>query len=56
MKKLMSGNEAIARGAWEARSIFGSGYPGENEMFALATGGLRVLRGEEECHTFVKSE
>lgn len=31
-------------------------YPGENEMFALATGGLRVLRGEEECHTFVKSE
>lgn len=28
MKKLMSGNEAIARGAWEAGSIFGSGYPG----------------------------
>ena len=27
-KHLMSGNEAIARGAWEAGCSFGSGYPG----------------------------
>jgi len=31
-------------------------YPGENEMESLALGGLRVLRGEEEAHTFVKTE
>ncbi len=28
MRKLMLGNEAVARGAWEARAAFGSGYPG----------------------------
>lgn len=28
MKKLMLGNEAVARGAWEAGVAFGSGYPG----------------------------
>ena len=28
MKKLMSGNEAIARGAWEAGVRFAAGYPG----------------------------
>ena len=28
MKQLMLGNEAVARGAWEARAGFGSGYPG----------------------------
>ena len=28
MKKLMLGNEAVARGAYEARAAFGSGYPG----------------------------
>lgn len=28
MKKLLSGNEAIARGAWEAGATVGSGYPG----------------------------
>jgi indolepyruvate ferredoxin oxidoreductase, alpha subunit len=28
MKELMSGNEAIARGAWECGATFGSGYPG----------------------------
>lgn len=28
-------------------------YPGENEMYALALGGLRILRGEETCNTFV---
>ncbi len=27
-KELLSGNEAIARGAWEAGCAFGSGYPG----------------------------
>ncbi|MCI6603824.1 MAG: indolepyruvate ferredoxin oxidoreductase subunit alpha [Clostridiales bacterium] len=28
MKQLMSGNEAVARGAWEAGVVFGSAYPG----------------------------
>ena len=28
MRELMSGNEAIARGAWEAGATFASGYPG----------------------------
>ncbi len=28
MRKLMLGNEAVARGAWEACVAFGSGYPG----------------------------
>jgi indolepyruvate ferredoxin oxidoreductase alpha subunit len=28
MKRLMSGNEAIAQGAWEAGVLFASGYPG----------------------------
>ncbi|MGC9335355.1 MAG: butyrate kinase [Anaerolineae bacterium] len=27
-------------------------YPGEDEMLALALGALRVLRGEEEAHTY----
>ena len=31
-------------------------YPGEDEMLSLALGGLRVLRGEEQAHTFVKNE
>ncbi len=29
-------------------------YPGENEMYSLALGGLRILRGEEPCSTFVR--
>lgn len=28
MKQLLTGNEAIARGAWEAGVIFASAYPG----------------------------
>ena len=28
MKKLLTGNEAIARGAWEAGVHFASAYPG----------------------------
>ncbi|MCK7471980.1 MAG: hypothetical protein MZU95_15450 [Desulfomicrobium escambiense] len=28
MKKLMTGNEAVARGAWEAGVTFASAYPG----------------------------
>ena len=28
MKQLMTGNEAIARGAWEAGVTFASAYPG----------------------------
>lgn len=31
-------------------------YPGENEMESLALGGLRVLRGQETAHTFVRQE
>jgi len=31
-------------------------YPGENEMEALALGGLRVLRGEETAKTFKRVE
>ena len=31
-------------------------YSGENEMESLALGGLRVLRGQEEAHEFVKTE
>ena len=29
--------------------------PGENEMEALAQGCLRVLRGEEQAHTFAEA-
>lgn len=28
MKKIMSGNEAVARGAWEGGLVFASAYPG----------------------------
>ena len=28
-------------------------YPGEHEMRALAEGGLRILRGEEQAKEFV---
>ena len=28
MKKLLTGNEAIARGAWESGVLFASAYPG----------------------------
>jgi len=28
MKRLLSGNEAVAYGAWEAGATVGSGYPG----------------------------
>ena len=28
MKRLLSGNEAVARGAWEAGVVLGAGYPG----------------------------
>jgi indolepyruvate ferredoxin oxidoreductase alpha subunit len=28
MKRLLSGNEAVARGAWEAGAFVASGYPG----------------------------
>lgn len=28
MKRLLSGNEAVARGAWSAGAVVGSGYPG----------------------------
>ena len=28
MKRLLSGNEAIARAAWEAGAVVGAGYPG----------------------------
>ena len=43
MKRLLSGNEAAARGAWEAGALVGSGYPGTPsteimETFALYPG------------------
>jgi indolepyruvate ferredoxin oxidoreductase alpha subunit len=43
MKRLMSGNEAAARGAWEAGAAVGSGYPGTPsteimETFAMYPG------------------
>lgn len=43
MKRLLSGNEAAARGAWEAGAYVGSGYPGTPsteimETFALYPG------------------
>lgn len=43
MKRLLSGNEAAARGAWEAGAVIGSGYPGTPsteimETFALFPG------------------
>ena len=43
MKRLLSGNEAAARGAWEAGAAVGSGYPGTPsteimETFALFPG------------------
>jgi len=31
-------------------------YAGEDEMLSLALGGLRVLRGEEQAHTYTKVE
>ncbi len=37
MKRLMSGNEAIARGAWEAGVVVGSGYPGTPSTEILET-------------------
>jgi indolepyruvate ferredoxin oxidoreductase, alpha subunit len=37
MKELMSGNEAIARGAWECGVTFGSGYPGTPSTEILET-------------------
>ncbi len=43
MKKLMSGNEAIARGAWETGVLFAAGYPG-----TPSTEVLEVLSTYEE--------
>ncbi len=37
MKELLSGNEAIARGAWEAGVVFASGYPGTPSTEILET-------------------
>ena len=37
MQELMSGNEAIARGAWECGATFGSGYPGTPSTEILET-------------------
>jgi butyrate kinase len=47
-------SERLVQGITEAVTALGCGvtaYPGENEMFALAKGALRVLDGKEEvCH------
>ena len=37
MKQLLSGNEAIARGAWEAGCDAGFGYPGTPSTETLET-------------------
>ncbi len=37
MKKLLSGNEAVARGAWEAGATVASGYPGTPSTEILET-------------------
>ncbi len=37
MKKFMSGNEAVARGAWEAGVSFAAGYPGTPSTEVLET-------------------
>ena len=37
MKKVISGNEAIARGAWEAGALFASAYPGTPSSEILET-------------------
>lgn len=39
MKRLLSGNEAIARGAWEAGCAVGAGYPGTPSTEILETFG-----------------
>jgi len=36
MKRLLTGNEAIARGAWEAGAVFASAYPGTPSSEILA--------------------
>ena len=46
-------NEVKKNAEWIAPVIV---YPGENEMESLALGGLRVLRGQEEAHEFVRTE
>ena len=40
MKKILQGNEAIARGAWEAGVIVGAAYPGtpSSEIMAELSG------------------
>lgn len=37
MKRLLSGNEAIARGAWEAGVMVAAGYPGTPSTEILET-------------------
>ncbi|MGE5799578.1 MAG: indolepyruvate ferredoxin oxidoreductase subunit alpha [Syntrophaceae bacterium] len=37
MQEIMSGNEAIARGAWECGATFGAGYPGTPSTEILET-------------------
>ena len=46
LKTLLSGNEAIARGAWEAGCTFGSGYPGTPSSEILP-----ALTKLGECYT-----
>jgi indolepyruvate ferredoxin oxidoreductase, alpha subunit len=46
MKKILQGNEAIARGAWEAGATVGCAYPGTPSSEILAE-----LSGHEEVYT-----
>ena len=49
--------ESFAKGADVINWMLGpvTVLPGENEMEALAQGCLRVLRGEEQAHTFAEA-
>ncbi|HRZ90721.1 MAG TPA: indolepyruvate ferredoxin oxidoreductase subunit alpha, partial [Spirochaetia bacterium] len=44
MKKLMTGNEAVARGAWEAGVKYASAYPGTPSTEILET--IAEYRGD----------
>ena len=54
-KKLMSGNEAIAQGAWEAGVSFAAGYPGTPSTEVLETFAT-YERVEEIMPLFVKKD
>ncbi|MBQ3332193.1 MAG: hypothetical protein IJG83_02105, partial [Thermoguttaceae bacterium] len=54
MKKLLTGNEAIARGAWEAGVNLASGYPGTPSTEILET--LSKLYKDDVCCEWAPNE